>query len=330
MPAPRQPFAENEGTPPDSVVVFVSRRLGSDVESGYGYGSWVFLGRDAVLKIDPIEHRRGSFSADSVADGLYLAGVATPEMLGAGTIEGHEWIEISRIAGAPAYLTWLDYPPEARRRFMRRLREALAEWRKIVPVASGDAEGDGILNSASEALFTIESAREQLAGALPFMPHEYGKYADDLLLKREALEIKKGESPRVLVHGDLWLGNMLASEAGELVGLIDFGRAAWAPADAELDTLLRFWRFPWLFVPEEWEPRYRDNQDVLDYSLLSGIVADSTIGLSDEDAAIRLAVYDLAYRLKKIADWGWSDEQERLLEAVVHDDTYRRVIEARS
>ena len=328
MPAPRQPFAENEDAPPDSVVAFVSRRLAGEVESGYGYGSWVFLGRDAVLKIDPIKHRRGSFSADSVADGLDLAGVATPEILGTGAIDGHEWIEISRIPGAPAYLTWLDRPPEAHRRFMQRLREALAEWRKIVPVARGDAEGDGMVKSASEALLTTESTREQLAAAIPFMPPEYASYSDAVLLKREALN--EVEGPPLLVHGDLWLGNMIASEAGELVGLIDFGRAAMAPADAELDTLLRFWRFPWLFVPEEWEPNYQDNQDVLDCSLLCGIVADCTVGLSDEDAAIRLTVYDLAYRLKKIADWGWSDEQERLLDAVVHDDTYRRVIEARS
>ena len=59
-------------------------------------------------------------------------------------------------------------------------------------------------------------------------------------------------------------------------------------------------------------------------------MTDCTAGLSDDDAALRLAAYDLAYRLRKIADWGWSDEQERLLEAVVHDDSYRRVIAARS
>ncbi|MCH8101761.1 MAG: aminoglycoside phosphotransferase family protein [Chloroflexi bacterium] len=323
MPSPRKPFADNEGAPPDSVVAFVSRRLGSDFEPGYGYGSWVFLGRDAVLKIDPIKHRRGSFSADSVADGLDLAGVATPEILAAGEIEDHAWIEIGRIAGVPAYLTWLDYPRDVRRRFMQRLREALAEWVMLVPVGVSG----GLVKSAFDALFTVESAREQLAGAIPFMPAEYATYSEAVLLKREALALEEGERPSVLVHGDLWLGNMIANEAGELVGLIDFGRAAMAPADAELDTLLRFWRFPWLYVPEEWEPRYRD---ALDYSLLSGIVADCTVGLSDEDAALRLAAYDLAYRLRKIADWGWSDEQERLLEAVVHDDTYRRVIEARS
>ena len=81
----------------------------------------------------------------------------------------------------------------------------------------------------------------------------------------------------------MWLGNMIASETGELVGLVDFGRAAMAPADAELDTLLRFWRTPWLFVPEEWESRYRNG---LDHGLLSGIIADCTAGLSAEEAAL--------------------------------------------
>ncbi len=120
---------------------------------------------------------------------------------------------------------------------------------------------------------------------------------------------------------------MIASETGELVGIVDFGRTTMATPDAELDTLFRFWRTPWLFVPEEWESRYRSEQD---FSLLNGIIADCTTGLTAEATALRLSMYDLTYRLWKIASWGWSDAQERLLLAALDTDAYQRLVEARS
>lgn len=319
MPSPRQPFAENEAAPTDPVVAFVARHFSGKIEPGYGYGSSVFMARDAVLKIDPVRDRRGIFKCDSVADGLDLRGVATPKILNAGEIDGHEWIEISRIHGNPAYLNWLDYTEESRQKFMWRLCDTLAEWRQIVP-------GDSLVKSASDALFTTESAREQLAAATPFMPTRYVAEADALLSESEALEAEQGDSSIVLIHGDLWLGNMIASERGDLVGIIDFGRAAMAPAQAELDMLFRFWRTPWLFVPEEWEPRYREAQE---WALLGGIIADCTTGLSEDAAALRLATYDVAYRLKKIADWGWSGEQEQLFVAATDVESYRHVIRTR-
>ncbi len=192
MPTPIQPFADNENAPPDPVVAFATRLLSGCIEPGFGYGSWVFMGRDTVLKIDPVRDRRGVFKCDSVADGLDLAGIATPEILDLGEIEGHEWIEISRIPGSPAYLAWLDYPEETRRRFVQRLRDALAEWRQIVPAA-------GLVKSAAEGLFAPGSAHEKLALSRPYMPGEYVELAQAALERSEAVDDGQSARPNVLV-----------------------------------------------------------------------------------------------------------------------------------
>lgn len=57
------------------------------------------------------------------------------------------------------------------------------------------------------------------------------------------------DDPLVLVHGDLH-GSKIMVDEGRVTGLIDFAEAIAAPADAELDTILR-----WCARPAELPPR---------------------------------------------------------------------------
>jgi len=155
------------------------------------------------------------------------------------------------------------------------------------------------------------AARDALRRAEPLLPPAYAQRADRALDAWLPFLI---ERPLVLTHGDLWLGNLLADERGRLWGLIDFDRVALAPLDCELDMLVRFWHYPWNFVPPEWEEAYAGE---LDFDDITAIASYCAADLSADDLAVRLGVLELAYRLDKAARFGWSETMRRMLDTVL-------------
>ncbi|MBT4942867.1 MAG: aminoglycoside phosphotransferase family protein, partial [Chloroflexi bacterium] len=125
------------------------------------------------------------------------------------------------------------------------------------------------------------------------------------------------DRPRVLCHGDLWFGNILVGNDGSLSGILDFDRMALAPADYELDMLLRFWRYPWNFVPEQLEDTYDDS---LDIGLMKPLVELCQGDLSDDALSARLSALELIYRLNLVNRFGWNDESAAMFETVLGGD----------
>ena len=228
------PISDNDWPIPENVSSWAIARLGGASTPGYGYGSWVFVGGSTVIKVDPIAGRSGSFDSDAIADGSVLGGVATPAIVDLGQIASHEWIEISRISGVPAYEIWLDLPGDAHVRIAASLRAFLNEWRAL-------RVDESLLHDPDDKLVTVGAIQPVLDMALPHMPSEYATDAVALAAHREALALMGSALPRVLVHRDLWFGNMIVTPDGDLAGIIDFGHAVMAEPDAELDALLRSW-----------------------------------------------------------------------------------------
>ena len=135
----------------------------------------------------------------------------------------------------------------------------------------------------------------------------------------EALE----DRPRVLCHGDLWFGNILVNHQGELSGIIDFDRTALAPSDYELDMLLRFWNYPWNFVPEQLEETYNDPLDIF---LLKPILELCQGDLSEEVLSARLSALELVYRLNLVSRFGWNDENAEMFDRVLAGDWAKGLI----
>ena len=90
-----------------------------------------------------------------------------------------------------------------------------------------------------------------------------------------------------------------------------------APADYELDMLLRFWRYPWNFVPEQLEAVYNDP---LDIDLMEPFVKLCQGDLSDEMMSARLSSLELIYRLNLVNRFGWNDESAEMFETVLGGD----------
>ena len=131
------------------------------------------------------------------------------------------------------------------------------------------------------------------------------------------------DRPRVLCHGDLWFGNILVNHQGELSGIIDFDRIALAPADYELDMLLRFWNYPWNFVPEQLEETYNDPLDTL---LLKPFLELCQGDLSDEALNARLSALELVYRLNLVNRFGWNDQNAEMFDRVLEGDWAKGLI----
>ena len=87
-----------------------------------------------------------------------------------------------------------------------------------------------------------------------------------------------------------------------------------APPDYELDMLLRFWRYPWNFVPEQLEATY---ELPLDLELLAPFVELCRGDLSDEALSSRLSALELIYRLNLVNRFGWSDQHAEMFDLVL-------------
>ena len=88
------------------VRAWAVNKLDGPVDYGFGYGTWVFIGTETVIKIDPEVGRPERFSHELAMSDLSIPGVATPRVLETGTLEGRAWVILNRIEGLIAYNVW--------------------------------------------------------------------------------------------------------------------------------------------------------------------------------------------------------------------------------
>ncbi|MEE2842056.1 MAG: aminoglycoside phosphotransferase family protein [Chloroflexota bacterium] len=287
------------------VRAWAANKLDGPVDYGFGYGTWVFIGTETVIKIDPEVGRPERFSHELAMSDLSIPGVATPRVLETGTLEGRAWVILNRIEGLIAYNVWPKLTDPAQRRLTVQLAEALAHLQQFTPdIAMLHAASE---NWPGQVRIAFNRALRAVDAIVPgrVLTQSQGAFAQ----WAEALD----ERPRVLCHGDLWFGNLLVDDGG-LVGIVDFDRVAMAPPDYELDMLLRFWRYPWNFVPEQLEATY---ELPLDLELLAPFVELCRGDLNDEALSSRLSALELIYRLNLVNRFGWSDQHAEMFELVL-------------
>lgn len=288
---------------------WASTKLDSSVDYGFGYGTWVFIGTETVIKIDPEVGRPERFSHELAVSQLDIPGVATPRVLETGTLEGRAWVILNRIDGSIAYNVWPGLSDQAKRNLTGQLAEALTHLQQFKPDAS-------MLHADSEdwprhVRIAFNRALRAVDAVVPgrVLTQSQGAFAE----WAEALD----ERARVMCHGDLWFGNLLVDYDGGLAGIVDFDRLAMAPPDYELDMLHRFWRSPWNFVPEQLEATY---EKPLDVELLAPFVELCRGDLSDEALSSRLSALELIYRLNLVNCFGWNEQHAEMFELVLSGD----------
>jgi aminoglycoside phosphotransferase (APT) family kinase protein len=106
------------------------------------------------------------------------------------------------------------------------------------------------------------------------------------------------DRPPCLVHRDLHFGNVLVAE-NRITGLIDFEAAVAAPCDYELDQLLRFLRYPALFLEPALAARVSPAQFAGVWSSLREVYPEL---VRVREMAARLSLYSLEYDLAALVD----------------------------
>jgi len=157
------------------------------------------------------------------------AEVGHPRLLGAGTIEGHDWIVTQEVQGQNLREAWFALAPEERRRAIRELWERVRAVHdatpSLRPLVTSHAGFIQTPNAATAAAVRVSAALDHGDAQRSRLREIIGTYY------RTAPVVEQ-----VVNHGDLALMNALWN--GEVVALLDFEFAVLGPVEIDLCRLV--------------------------------------------------------------------------------------------
>jgi aminoglycoside phosphotransferase (APT) family kinase protein len=242
------PFVDEPATDPALLRTLAAAGLPATgrFRPAAGWVSRVWVGDDYVVRLSNGQFR-DAYRHEEAVVGL-LAGSEVPHARHLASGEGPDgpWYVSERLPGRTLHEAWPTASTHTRRAMIESLGSALRALHRV-PVPAGllppwlaDALAD---ESAAEpwpayhppvvgaALPLVEAAR-RLPGS------DRRLLADAAAWVQDRLALFVADEP-VLVHGDLHGSNVIVDQ-GRVTGLIDFAEALAQPADAELDTILRW------------------------------------------------------------------------------------------
>jgi aminoglycoside phosphotransferase (APT) family kinase protein len=212
----------------------------------------VYLVDDAyVVRIGT---RPNSFArlADEAERMQRVAGLMpVPRILAMGQYRGRPYQIQQFIQGEKLHHVWRGLSPSERERIMAELSGYLRSLHGLRFAEYGRACGDSVGYASWMAYY--ESAWQNTLAEIETLdipiPREILALALDYV--QEHRHVLRGAKP-VLVHRDLWPGNILVRD-GSVVAILDFELSVQAPADYELWLMERFCLYPNDYAEENWE-----------------------------------------------------------------------------
>jgi hygromycin-B 7''-O-kinase len=207
-----------------------------------GWVSRVWVGDEYVVRLSNGQFRDAYRHEASVVTLLAGSDVPHARHLGHGDGPDGPWYVSERLPGRTLHDAWPAADSHTRRGMVESLGSALRALHRVpvpadlLPPWLADALAGKPWPAyhppvVSAALQLVEDAR-RLPG------HDSRLLTDVADWIQERLALFDADEP-VLVHGDLHGSNILVDH-GRVTGLIDFAEALAQPADAELDTILRW------------------------------------------------------------------------------------------
>lgn len=217
-----------------------------------GWVSRVWVGDEYVVRLNTDRRFRDAYRHEAAVVEL-LAGSGVPHARHVDHGDGPDgpWYISERLPGRTLHEAWPAADVSTRRSIVESLGAALRALHQV-PVPAGllppwlaGALAGGPWPAfhppvAGAALQQVETARR-----LPV--HDTRLLTDVAGWIGERQSLFAADQP-ALVHGDLHASNVIVDD-GHVTGLIDFAEASAQPADAELDTLLRWCARSWEFPP---------------------------------------------------------------------------------
>jgi hygromycin-B 7''-O-kinase len=210
----------------------------------------VWLTEDAVIRVNRrADHR---LSREAALAPHLPPEVGYPEVIASGCGDGYDWLVTRRLQGLVLSRCWPGLSPVERRTAVNQLGRALAALHSttaptdLEPIAGPQGlreHGGG--PAVGPLLERLDRAR-CLAHVDRGLVHDLAAY---VTATAPVLEPFDSET---LVHGDVTFENVLW-DGERITALLDFEYARVAPADLDLDVLLRFCSFPFLHVAEDYE-----------------------------------------------------------------------------
>lgn len=189
--------------------------------------------------------------------------VQYPEIVGYGKGAGFDWLIARRRPGVVLSRCWPTMAPAHRRLAVRQMAFMLkALHRTPCPDGLGVIEAPQLLRAGlagpptAPLLDALDKARR--------LEHVDAELITALVsIVQQTAKVLEPFDSFTLVHGDLTFENVLW-DGDKVTAIIDFEWARAAPADVELDVLLRFCAFPFLHVAADYESSTRavDYEDV--------------------------------------------------------------------
>lgn len=219
-----------------------------------------------------------------------------PEIVANGYQAGLDYLIVRRRPGSTLARWWPMLGPAQRAEAVQQLAAALVELHATgCPPDVPDLEtSPQLLDLRTPApLLPIFEALDRLR-ARPDLDEGLLRSAEELLVATGDAVVDGGSSG--LVHGDLSLENVLW-DGTSLTGLLDFEWSRAAPADLDLDVLLRFCAFPGAHLPAHLAGQARAD----DYRELPGWLAAAYPRLFAHPRLLdRLRIYALGFDVREL------------------------------
>lgn len=222
--------------------------------------------------------------------------VQYPEVVGYGAGTGFDWLVVRRRPGIVLSRCWPTMAPSQRRLAIRQLAYMLRTLHQTpCPVGLDDLGAPQLLRGGqgqdptTPLLVGLDRARS--------LPNVDAGAMDALIgiVKATARSLEPFDVP-TLIHGDLTFENVLW-DGEQVTALIDFEWSRAAPADLDLDVILRFCAFPHLHVADD----YADQTKVQDYEEVAWWLRDDYPQLfSFPHALDRLRIYAIAFDIRDV------------------------------
>lgn len=221
-----------------------------------GWVSRAWVGEDHVVRLNTNDRFRDAYRHEARVVAL-LAGSEVPHARHIAHGDGPDgpWYVSERLPGRSLHEAWPTADSLTRRALIESLGAALRALHQV-PVPAGLLPPwlAGALSGGPWPAYhppVVSATLEQAEAARQVPGHDPTLLAEAAEWIRAHLPLFADEDP-VLVHGDVHGSNIIV-EGGRVTGLIDFAEAVAQPADAELDTILR-----WCARTSEFPPTPRE------------------------------------------------------------------------